>query len=925
MKRILSLLLAISVLTTCFVISAASAAEVDYNKDALLLLKTLGIIDFDISSDDALSTKVTRGEFAAAAAKSMGVTEKTLVSKTRYFKDVSPMDRSAVYIHSLYESGIVQGTGEREFKPNDDILPMDAAMLMLRVAGYHKVYTTNAGLERIISRYGLYDSLGGDYVTCGQMANLIYKVLMLPAPVLNGVTVSPDGQNSTAVYEIDNNFSTVLYESFGIYRVRGILSGAEGISIYSDIDLDAERIVVGDNVYKGNIEGSYGLLGYNVAAYIKDIKDSVDEAVVILDSGINKVYEIDLAGLSPVSKDLRLNYIDGKTGRAKNLQLSGNSPVLKNGTPVTKNISSAFNAKQGKAVIVDNGQGFVAKIFAYDSVLVGSVDTKVNKIYAKHGTTVDYDLQELKRAKIYLSDGTEGNVANLEAGMFLTVFRSENCTELYVSGTVIGGTATSIKKKSFEIDGVEYAVEPKYLETAKKLVKAGMNGAFYLNIYNEIAYFDPDGSIDGKLGFLVDAAVDEDAFSSRLAMKVFTAEGNMITLYGKDRVRIDGSVKKPDEVVSVFIAGSKDAENCVYCTEGICQPGCIEHCPKDCTEHFSQIIVYKQNDDGLVTDIDTVAGNSNGTQGLSVKMSINNKKFDRRTYYVAGCMLPDVVMKAGCPIFRVPHRAKDAPEKNFAVLKALDNQQDYNCAAYTVSADGFYADVILVATDDTSLTFSTMDSCYMVADVIDVLDPEDSTMVRKQLVLGGTDTERGGTEATLRAMYVASDYEISSTEVTDDTNNNDPGKPVMPDALGEGDLIRIIKDSNGEIVQIKLVYDHSDANSRVINVKRKNEQTAGNGRFVAGYAIRKMDKFVTLSTKTPSTDVVTDELAYFHGAAHAPIVVYDATLRENKVYLGSINDIITYEETKSTASVVIPVTYYGYARSYFIYKYGEMK
>lgn len=904
MKRFLSLLLAISVLTTCFVISAASAAEVDYNKDALLLLKTLGIIDFDISSDDALSTKVTRGEFAAAAAKSMGVTEKTLVSKTRYFKDVSPMDRSAVYIHSLYESGIVQGTGEREFKPNDDILPMDAAMLMLRVAGYHKVYTTNAGLERIISRYGLYDSLGGDYVTCGQMANLIYKVLMLPAPVLNGVTVSSDGQNSTAVYEIDNNFSTVLYESFGIYRVRGILSGADGISIYSDIDLDAERIVVGDNVYKGNIEGSYGLLGYNVAAYIKDIKDSVDETVVILDSGINKVYEIDLAGLSPVSKDLRLNYIDGKTGRAKNLQLSGSTPVLKNGTPVTKNISSAFNAKQGKAVIVDNGQGFVAKIFAYDSVLVGSVDTKVNKIYAKHGTTVDYDLQELKRAKIYLSDGTEGNASNLEAGMFLTVFRSENCTELYVSGTVIGGTATSIKKKSFEIDGVEYAVEPKYLETAKKLVKAGMKGAFYLNIYNEIAYFDPDGSTDGKIAFLVDAAERQEAFSSKLAMKLFTDEGKMLSAYGKDKVRVDGAVKNtPAEAIAALTANS--------------------------TRVISQIIVYKQNDKGEITEIDTVSPNNNGKSGLTVKLSRNGKDFDTRNYYSLGSFLPDVIIKANAPIFRVPvlAGAATAPDKNFAVLSKLDAQKDYTCAAYTISADGFYADVILIATDDTSLTFSTMDSCYMVADVIDVLDPEDSTMVRKQLVLGGTDRESGGSEALLRPMYVASDYEISSTEVTDDTNNNDPGKPVMPDELGVGDLIRIIQDSNGEIVQIKLVYDHSDANSRVINVKRKNEQTAGNGRFIAGYAVRKMDKFVALSTVAPGANVVTDELAHFHGAAHAPIVVYDATLRENKVYIGSINDIITYEETKdvNSTSIVIPVTYYGYARSYFIYKYGEMK
>ena len=51
------------------------------------------------------------------------------------------------------------------------------------------------------------------------------------------------------------------------------------------------------------------------------------------------------------------------------------------------------------------------------------------------------------------------------------------------------------------------------------------------------------------------------------------------------------------------------------------------------TRVISQIIAYKQNDKGEITEIDTVSPNSNGKSGLTVKLSRNGKDFD--TAYLA--------------------------------------------------------------------------------------------------------------------------------------------------------------------------------------------------------------------------------------------------------------------------------------------------
>ena len=896
MKKYLSLVLVMSFLCQCFFFDISSSAKEisGYSENEFLLLQALDIIDFDISNEDALNTKVTRGEFAVSAAKSMGIAEEKNISKTRYFKDISPMDRSAGYIHALYERGVVKGNGMAEFRPNDNITPKDAATIMLRVAGYHNIYQDEAELSKVAARYGLTTGLSGDSLTNGQMTELIYKVLMMPMPTMNGISINPETSESTVSYEINDEKNTVLYENFKCYEIEGILSAADEISVNGE-SIDENRVVVDNVLYSGNPDGAYDLIGYDVIAYAKEIQSDLHEIILVVDSGRNKVTKINLEELSPVSADLRLNYYDDNAEKAKTIQLPANALVIKNGEAVRENVSNAFNGGQGRAVIVDNGTGYIAKIYTYDSVLVSAVNKADNMIYTKYGKAIETENINLKRMKIYMTDGSEGSLDSLQSGMFLTVFRSGSCVEIYVSGSVAEGTVTAVSNGKITVGDTVYDIEPAYESVVKKKIAVGAFGTFFFNIYDELAYYDATTAFTGSYGVLVNAFTEE-LFGATLKMKIFTSDGKMLTAEATDKPKVDGTRLDPKEAYDALVnAGG-----------GI----------------VSQLVTYKLDAEGKISEVDTVAPNADG-KGLFIRKGSLGEVTKRRNYDTSSgavMMLPDIVMKKGAPIFQVPkfEDAKSADDKKFKIIKTLVDENDYDCIAYASDNESFYTDALVMEREDDMTSFSQLDQPFMVVEVAEVLDEEEN--LRKELVIGGAISQKGGSDMGLMSFMVIEDYELTESDVEVDDPQN-PGVPVMPEDLGEGDIIRIVMNQDNEIVKIKQIFDFDDPSDSMLNIKKKAPQTAGNGRWVAGYAVKKADNYVAMSTVAPNGPIT--EFAYFHGSNVAPVIVMDETLRENRIYVGSYADVITYEETGSVASIVIPSTFYGHARSFFVYRYGR--
>ena len=113
-----------------------------------------------------------------------------------------------------------------------------------------------------------------------------------------------------------------------------------------------------------------------------------------------------------------------------------------------------------------------------------------------------------------------------------------------------------------------------------------------------------------------------------------------------------------------------------------------------------------------------------------------------------------------------------------------------------------------------------------------------------------------------------------------------------------------------------MYFDYGNPEFSVASFRKYVNSGASEGRFVAGYALDREDNIVAMSR-----DSVTGQRNELAQITVAPIV-YDAEKRDNKIYVGKADDIITYKETGSKASVVIPYMFVGWSREIFVYKQG---
>lgn len=829
MKRIISLLTVVAILFQLNVFGSTvdeATADIAGLEQKLDFLQALEIADADDYIESAEEI-ISRGKFAELLGNVVDLNAVRVVQKVRYFKDVAPNDRYGSAINLLYKKGIVKGTDDKLFSPDQAIKPYDAAVMVLRLAGYEKIVEAGYDYHKLISKNGLLDGISSvEELTCEQAINLVCRALEMPACV--GTVYTDDGGE----FMMDDDH-TVLYEFFKIYRHKGVLNATEGISITNSCA--SGRMLVNETEYKSDITDSYKYLGYFVNAYVKENKDTLDEVVYIEPTDVNEVAEFSLKNLSPVGTDLKLSYVDEKTGKQKNIQLPGNVTVIKNGRLVNKNLNKAFDGEQGRVTVIENDVKTVAVIKNYDSVMVNSVNAEDKMIYSKYGQSISFDENASDRFVIYKADGTRGTVSDIAKGMFLTVFRSDKCIEIYISSSAAEGEVTATNKKHIFINDDEFETEYDF-KTSGKLPVVGAKGTFFFNIFGELAYFDESAENDLNYGVLVNAGVRDEAFSKTLGLKIFTAEGKMLNTEVSDKISIDGERKPADEAYSALLAAGNNV--------------------------ISQMITYKITEGGVISAIDTLAENKNG--GGIVK---SGQVSSRAYHTLSNMMLPDVILKKGAPIFRVPElkTAANASDKKFSVRSELVNQEYYTCSAYRSGEDTFYSDALLIETNAAESTvFNSQDQCYMVVELIDVLGEDDE--IRKQIVLGGCISERGGADMGLMPFMIVDDYELNENDVekdsTADPNNEDPGKPVMPDALGEGDMVRVVMNQDNEIVKIKLLFDYSSGES-MLKIRKWDLKAAGYGRFVAGFATSKKDNFVALSTTSKTGSV--DEYAFFHG------------------------------------------------------------
>lgn len=884
-RRVISALLMLAMLVQLAVFVPAFAADdAEANSEAVELLESLGVFN-----NEELESYTTRGEFAVYAARMLGIKEQGTVEK-RYFKDVDPNSRAAYSIHGLYERGLMKGTADGVFSPDELIDAKAVAIVLLRMAGYSSI-VKNDNYDEYIVKNNILSNVKAGKVTGGDVAEIIYSALRTPMCIVDNYI-----DNGNFQYSIDKDY-LLLEELFDIYRVIDVINGAAGVSLSLSKSVDNGFVMVGDVLYEASDKVQLDALsniGMLADAYIRRAEDGYDELVWFSTQRNEKVTDIPIENLtSPVGKDLVIRYHENN--RSKSITLPQNATVLKNGERVKSNVSAAFNAVQGNIRVVNSGEKIAAIISAYDSVLVSGIDLEKKVIYPKHGERISIDTDTLNHLVVYNANGSVGSVSDIEKGMMLTVYRSSKSVEIHISNKAVTGKIETIGKDTLIISGEEYKIEPAYKDACKAKAYVGTYGSFMMNIFGEIAYFTEVNESLLNYGILIDTSVD-GIFSSTMKVKIFTAAGEMKIAECADKIRVDGERFDADEAYDALVAAG----------EGI----------------ISQMVAYDTDADGKIKSIDTVAENSNGG-GIRVSSPIASKAWN------AGRILaPDTVLKANGTVFQAPARSAMATSEDraFAVgTSLLTAGKTYSAEAYTADAEGFYSDAAIIFLDgglDYHIEWTA--APQIVADIYEKIDAEGD--VQKVIKVGGLGDGTSIGTTGIQEYVVSKDLmtPVIGTETSTYINyiqTEDRAakrKFVTVDDISVGDIVYLKTDNFNEVVRIFMYHDYDDPAFSIAEIDKYKTTPGAEGRMVAGYVLKKDGIYSSLSSVSPLA-TTQDEVVYMTSDT-SPAIIYDPALPEDPVYLGKVSEVVSAEEAAENASVLIPFCFRGYARIYIVYK-----
>lgn len=863
MKKRISLFLSFLLVFTALVIpdKYAFADKVKENKnESAGLLMALGIID---SAEDDYERSITRSEFAEFVVKFLN-TEAFGNINARYYLDVPSSLHGAGEINLLYEMGLMRGVGNNSFAPNDTISSKDAAKVLLTAAGYKENGVFKIDYDYYAQKYKLI-SKNAKAISYGQVLDMLCEALTVPL-----MELETDGS-----YVI-NEEKSILSEKFDVVLIEGLVTSVENISLNNATAGENASIIAGEVVENGDVN-LYDAFGCEVKAYVKDTSDSYTVLYYSLKED-KDVTVINAYDMEPVTS-LEITY--KKNNRTATEVLPANVKVYKNGEQIKSGLIDALNIKNGEIKLLDNNKTAIVKTADY--VVVKSYNDTLETIFTEYGKKIDLKA-DTQKFIIYDENGLKTSVAALKEGSFLEVYRSSNMTEMHISNNIIVGNIKNVDEETATVDDTVYNYEEECGELLNKYLSTGGTVKLYLNQYGYIVYAESEEvGTSWRIGFAARVKNDED--SGDAVVKLYTDEGKFTAFHTSERTRVDGSIKTAAEIEKMFL-------------------------------NDPQLIRFKLNSSGKIMEIDTASDKGNTEYSLTdIGGGFKNRPYQK---HEAGKFGKDVLCGESL-IMQVPPLDEADNEEGYALNPSLITGASYYAAAYSSDPDAFSADVIVVAAQKRAGFLEWTAPLCMLDKVVTIWDEKKEEVRTKVICYGQADSVATTAGASGRLeYYVAEDYDPNV--ISTDKDGIYQSCPLSE--LEQGDLFLMTRNGYDEIDGVYQAFDYSKEEKMDPKKQRYSSPTdlgENEARIIMGFANDKKGAYVKMGYDSPAEF---NEYVFFHGQPNFPVIVFDKTARENKIFIGTIDDVMTYKEAGDNASVMVTNSYGGREREVFIYKYG---
>ena len=534
-SRILSLILAVSILLSFSLWNTASAQPVDYvGESAFDLLTRLGV---EVKNEN---TKLTRMEFASAVLQLVKQYETGTDIDNSYFFDVQGV--SSGVVNRAVDLGYFKKSADGMFRPNDTLTYEEAIVVAVRVLGYEYA----AGDTYSFAKY--YNIARSKDLTDDVDSNDFdaVSVNILLVNMLN----TECADTIYAQNKIELSSETLIESIYGITHYVGKVEAINGVSVTGAHSADNGKVVIDGNVYNTDDEFStYEFLGNTADCYMTEINGSAKLfAMYKYEEGT--VLELTGDDISSVADDLsQIRYYKGDS--VKTARISEDVSVVYNNTKKFNVSKKDFSGENVRLILTDgDSDGTYDTIVAENPLYykVATVDAKDLYISSENNqpviepeNLVSEDLFEVVR-----SDGTTASLGEVKKGVYVEVLLSKdkagaidytkNITIVILTETV-SGVIDSVGDDFVSVEGREYS----YVSDIAGELSIGKSATFYIGSNGKLIGISDVLPDSNTYGYLV-GVKKQTGLSDSVTAKIFSQNGEMKLYDTADRVNYTGYI-----------------------------------------------------------------------------------------------------------------------------------------------------------------------------------------------------------------------------------------------------------------------------------------------------------------------------------------------------------------------------------------------
>ena len=603
--------------------------------------------------------EITRAEFAAIVVRLKGQEAQANGAKAAtMFADVPADHWAAGYVNIAVQAGIINGYGDGNFGPEDQVEYQDAITMMVRALGYEPAigaagyptgYLTKAGELGLTTNV---NGTNGVAINRGAVAQIAFNALDVPLMTQSGYGtftqyVVNDGYSATT--GTTNVKKTLLSENHSIVKLQGIIESSTDStsastnvsdkvyvnvtnSLYNKFKIGSRNMEVGDSdAMKFVGKKAIIFVEYNEFEDVCTIKSLYEAAIG--DTLVIDLADIEAYTAPTYSYDSEEDEYVGTTGTVKyyateskttTVTIDAFANIYYNG------VANATNLPTAEELIAMNGSMELALLDGqstnadYDTIYITAYETFVvdevkasaaritNKIEGSNLSRIEYSEEDGDvRASLVGVDGAEmawEDLAEFDVLMVKWARTSapKNIYEAEVIDNKVSGTITSIAgqkgktNRSVKVDGVEYEVA--ISAESEKAIKIGDEGTYYLDASNKIIYVDKATVKSGNYGYVIaTAAAEAGDLVAANQVKMITKDNALVVYNFAKKLKVTA-----DD--SIMAAGKKlDAD-----AEGASAFGTYTNVSIDdidLTKIKDQIVAYKVNSSDEITAIEVANTN----------------------------------------------------------------------------------------------------------------------------------------------------------------------------------------------------------------------------------------------------------------------------------------------------------------------------